>query len=323
MLVEGEKFTITDKDVLIPFGTVAYLINAEAQKGQDRSQLGLVLGPSEDSSHAYECFVFSTKKRVVRSTRDIDIPDIIPDEVDWTVKPGRHNKPTAMNHGKRRKKGANKPGPKTRVINVEEILRNTPYAINKGKTVEPAAPNPSPREGEMETSDTPDEEGASDAEADTQRATEVVPVPEPDSDEEASGTHESAAAVRNRERAARIEAAQAYELAKKLVIISEQKLKRAAKAAAQTQNTSEAAPEEEATAARIAENVRKMGQRADAAKAEKEQQKKAAKKADDERRDKVVQAKGLRNRDKKKIVQSWSRADKRIACLMGIVHRIS
>jgi len=305
MLVEGEKFTITDKDVLIPFGTVAHLINTEAIG--PKSELGIVLGPSTESRHSYNCFTFGTRKKIVRSARDIDIPNVIPEEVPWTVKSGRSNRPSAMNHKKNKKKK-----PTTKKLPGEPIARKSidPEATLKrtlNKTVHrPSAQRDAQtaREGELgiDTSTVSEKEPKTAEEGDMSGDDSVTSnhnvVPDDgamDTDDEAPGTVEEADTFRAKERAARVESSRAQAIAKKLIEIKANKEKKAAQYAAAQQ--------------KLEENKRAAA--------------KAAKQKDAEARDRIANLDGLRRSERKRIIRSWSNVNKKVQVLMAVVHRIS
>lgn len=94
MLVEGTKLKLDHRDKLIPFGTVAQILNREDK--ENRSRTAIVLGPAPMTQHAYNCYVLETEKRVVRACNDIEVMTRIPDSFAGKVKREFRNKQIAM-----------------------------------------------------------------------------------------------------------------------------------------------------------------------------------------------------------------------------------
>lgn len=86
MMFQGLRLDLRNKNV-VPFGTVAHLPfpNDEEQK----TRLGVVLGPAARTAGAYNCWVFNTQRIIVRAR--LWPVTVMPENLPWKVKMGIEN----------------------------------------------------------------------------------------------------------------------------------------------------------------------------------------------------------------------------------------
>lgn len=107
MMFEGKRLDLGKRQT-IPYGTVVQL--PFIHEGAQRMRLGVVLGPAPRTYNANNCYVFDTKKIVVRGR--VKPVEIIPEYIPWKVKKGIHNFTNIKNKSRKKKKPTGvTPGP--------------------------------------------------------------------------------------------------------------------------------------------------------------------------------------------------------------------
>lgn len=142
IVVEGKRYSVLSMTSLIPFGTVAHVPFHE--DGIAKSRLAVVLGPSEITRDAHNCYVLDTGKRVTRATSTIVVLERVPAEFPWPVKVGAVNKPTAMSHRKKKRTRKNK--------NDKAVLRQLTESAAEIPRPVPVSSSSGPSSGSSSTS---------------------------------------------------------------------------------------------------------------------------------------------------------------------------